>query len=233
MSLTARQLKLVSQSNTTVAEPEPLKPQTEEYYDDGWRHPAELIYSNSKYWTDKKLLYYSIANALSIYPPTADSLKEGICYVSDGKKTVAMTERYRVPLMFVFKYQWHLLRSLLQADSEERKKRWPVEKFEVLHLARLWKIFMDEAPVKSQSSYDMQSRLDDIRRWKCFTLNRVLTRYRLGCFSSDSESVKSFWRRYEEREYDKPPLDFGAWYPVLMYLSFTYNIKTRLAHLGE
>ncbi|THU80653.1 hypothetical protein K435DRAFT_972673 [Dendrothele bispora CBS 962.96] len=213
MSLTARQLKLVSQSNTTVAEPKPLKPQTEEYYDDGWRHPAELIYSNSKFWTDKKLVFYSIANALSISSPTSASKDEGICYVSDGKKTVVMTEDYRIPLIFVFKYQWQLLRTLLQADPEEKKKRWPVEKFEVLHLARLWKIFMDEAPVKSQSSYDMQSRLDDIRRWKCFTLNRLLTRYRLGCFSSDSESVKSFWRKYEETEYDKSPLDFDwrAW----------------------
>ncbi|KAJ4490909.1 hypothetical protein J3R30DRAFT_153946 [Lentinula aciculospora] len=202
--MTSRQLKLAQNAQKTIP-----NSALDSCADDlGWKHPAELIYSTGKYWTDKKLFYYCIANALSVSPfsPTSPD----ICYVSDGKKTVVISERYRVPIIYASRWQWSKLMGILTADEEERKRRWPEEKYEVLHIARVWKILTDEGPPSdsSNSSYSKEQRLDDIKNWKCHTLDRILTRFRMGCFSSEPARVENFWEKYQESEYSKSVLEF-------------------------
>lgn len=136
----------------------------------------------------------------------------GICYVSDGKKTVVVSERYRIPIIYVSRWQWTKLKVLLTANEEEKNRRWPEEKYEVLHIARVWKILTDEGPPSESltSSYGKEERLEVVKRWKCHTLDRVLTRFRMGCFSSEPTKVERFWDQYKESEYSKNVLEFGA-----------------------
>ncbi|KAJ3810856.1 hypothetical protein F5876DRAFT_65251 [Lentinula aff. lateritia] len=201
--MTSRQLKLARNAHKSVSK------QALEFEDDlGWKHPAELIYSTGKYWTDKKLLYYCVANALSV--SLSSTPAPGICYVSDGKKTVVVSERYRIPIIYVSRWQWTKLKGLLTANDEEKKRRWPEEKYEVLHIARVWKILTDEGPPSESlnSSYGKEERLEVVKKWKCHTLDRVLTRFRMGCFSSEPTRVEKFWDQYKESEYSKNVLEF-------------------------
>ncbi|KAJ3890224.1 hypothetical protein GG344DRAFT_78036 [Lentinula edodes] len=201
--MTSRQLKLARNAHKSVSK------QALELEDDlGWKHPAELIYSTGKYWTDKKLLYYCLANALSVSLSSTPS--PGICYVSDGKKTVVVSERYRIPIIYVSRWQWTKLKGLLTANEEEKNRRWPEEKYEVLHIARVWKILTDEGPPSESlnSSYGKEERLEVVKKWKCHTLDRILTRFRMGCFSSEPTRVETFWDQYKESEYSKNVLEF-------------------------
>ncbi|KAJ3934163.1 MAG: hypothetical protein NXY57DRAFT_717228 [Lentinula lateritia] len=58
------------------------------------------------------------------------------------------------------------------------------------------------------SSYGKEERLEVVKRWKCHTLDRVLTRFRMGCFSSEPTKVERFWDQYKESEYSKNVLEF-------------------------
>ncbi|KAE9386411.1 hypothetical protein BT96DRAFT_928217 [Gymnopus androsaceus JB14] len=190
--MTSRQLKIAQKSV-----PKPVA----ELVDEGWKHPAELIYSTGHYWSDKKLFYYCITNTLSLSAFSPNN--SGLCSVSDGRKTIAISEKYRVPIIFATHWQWAKLKSLLAAGEAERKRRWAEEKYEVLHIARVWKILTDEGPsIESWSSNVFK------QNWRCHTLDRVLTRFKMGCFSSESSRVENFWDEYQETEYSKEVLDF-------------------------
>ncbi|KAE9393193.1 hypothetical protein BT96DRAFT_229321 [Gymnopus androsaceus JB14] len=140
--MTSRQLKIAQKSV-----PKPVA----ELVDEGWKHPAELIYSTGHYWSDKKLFYYCITNTLSLSAFSPNN--SGLCSVSDGRKTIAISEKYRVPIIFATHWQWAKLKSLLAAGEAERKRGWAEEKYEVLHIARAWKILTDEGPsIESWSS---------------------------------------------------------------------------------
>ncbi|KAF9016909.1 hypothetical protein BDP27DRAFT_230700 [Rhodocollybia butyracea] len=203
--MTSRQLKLSQKSTPTT------KSSAVVFDDDGWRHPAELIYSSGRYWTDKKFFHYCIANALTISPSSLTS--PDLLFVSDDKKAIVMNEKYRIPLMFVSRWQWNKLKSLMTAPEGERQLRWQAEKFEVLHIARVWKILTDEGPTKEaleNTGYanGKEERICQIKKWRCHTLDRILNRFRMGCFSSEDERVEKFWGEYGETEYVKDVTEF-------------------------
>ncbi|KIK69340.1 hypothetical protein GYMLUDRAFT_237152 [Collybiopsis luxurians FD-317 M1] len=240
--MTSRALK---QLETTLLTPTSKSGVTQVQADQEWKHPAELIYSTGRYWTDKKLFYYCIANALSFSAPSSesnsgsesqlssgppDSSSPDLLYVSDGKKTVVVNENYRLPLIFLSLWQWNKLRGLLcpetdvegtlskagtSPNSPPRSSSWPTQKFEVLHIARAWKILTDEGPslsILSTPSYGpavtKAQRIEGIRRWRCHTLDRILTRFKKGSFSNESGSVERFWEQHGEIEYDTDILEF-------------------------
>ncbi|KAJ3753733.1 hypothetical protein EV360DRAFT_87502, partial [Lentinula raphanica] len=199
--MTNRQLKLAQNAQKAVN-----RMSSEPADDVGWKHPDELIYSTGSYWTNKKLIHYCIANALSVHPHP--DFKD-LCFVSDGKKTVIVSDKYRIPIIFASQWQWSKLKGILSAEGKEGKTKWSDEKFEVLHIARVWKILTDEGPSSFELEYyDKEQKSEDIKAWRCPTLDRVLTRFRMGCFSSEPLRVEKFWAEYQESEYSKDVLDF-------------------------
>lgn len=217
--MSSRQLKIAQKQKSAQPKPKPTAPSTDGPHDNSdWKHPAELIYSSGKFWTDKKLLYYCILNALSISSPSHSPAPD-LCYLSDGKKTVVVSEQYRAPILFASRWQWAKLQLLLTVTTDEeqeqrRKARWAEEKYEVLHIARVWKILTDEGPLAETLSpaygkYQRLEKIKNIRNWRCHTLDRVLTRFRMGCFSSEPSKMERFWSKYQEREYRKDVFDFG------------------------
>ncbi|KAF9034510.1 hypothetical protein BDP27DRAFT_1455633 [Rhodocollybia butyracea] len=174
----------------------------------GWRHSAELSYSSNRYWTNKNLFQYCIDNALSVssYSPSFPD----VFYVSNNKRTIVMSEKYRVPLMFTLCWQWTKLKSLMTASEAERDRRWPVEKFEVLHIARVCKTLAD-AGISQEALANAgyaKGKEEQIKKWRYPTLDRVLTRFRMGCFSSECSQVEQFWDKYRETEYVKDVTEF-------------------------
>ncbi|KAJ3989492.1 hypothetical protein F5890DRAFT_1186249 [Lentinula detonsa] len=205
--MTNRQLKLAQNAQKTVTK-SAVDPPMDHI---GWKHPAELIYSTGTYWTNKKLIYYCIANALSVNPPSLTM--PGVCSVSGGKKTVVLSDRYRIPIIYASRWQWTKLKELMTAAAdEEQTLRWSEAKYEVLHIARVWKILTDEGPSADTLNWCYPSRreqrLEDVKEWRCHTLDRVLTRFRMDCFSSEPSRVEKFWEEYQESEYSKDSLEF-------------------------
>ncbi|KAJ3789562.1 hypothetical protein GGU10DRAFT_431625 [Lentinula aff. detonsa] len=204
--MTNRQLKLAQNAQKTVTK-SAVDPAVDHI---GWKHPAELIYSTGTYWTNKKLIYYCIANALSVNPPS--QTMPGVCSVSGGKKTVVLSDRYRIPIIYASRWQWTKLKELMTAVDEEQTLRWSEAKYEVLHIARVWKILTDEGPSADTLYWCYpnlrEQRLEDVKEWRCHTLDRVLTRFRMECFSSEPSRVEKFWEEYQESEYSKDVLEF-------------------------
>ncbi|KAJ3802195.1 hypothetical protein GGU11DRAFT_740916 [Lentinula aff. detonsa] len=204
----AHKLKLAQNAQKTVTK-STVDPPVDHI---GWKHPAELIYSTGTHWTNKKLIYYCIANALSVNPPSLTM--PGVCSVSGGKKTVVLSDRYRIPIIYASRWQWAKLKELMTAADEEQTLRWSEAKYEVLHIARVWKILTDERPSADTLYWCYPSwreqRLEDLKEWRCHTLDRVLTRFRMDCFSSEPSRVEKFWEEYQGSEYSKDVLEFGT-----------------------
>ncbi|KAF9061097.1 hypothetical protein BDP27DRAFT_1429312 [Rhodocollybia butyracea] len=120
--------------------------------------------------------------------------------------------------MFVSRWQWNKLKSLMTAPEAERVWRWQEERYEVLHIARVWKILTDEGPTSESLAHagygnEMEERVEQIKRWRCHTLDRVLNRFRMGCFSSEDSRVEEFWQEHRETQYvkDVTEFDWKSW----------------------
>jgi len=86
--------------------------------------------------------------------------------------------------------------------SEARDEEWEDYKYDILHVARLCKTFLEEA-----RSAMALSGMD--KMWRCPTFDRALVRYYQRWLVNREEFVKDFWVEFEEEEYEKDVLKNG------------------------
>ncbi|KAG7086211.1 hypothetical protein E1B28_002176 [Marasmius oreades] len=179
----------------------------------GWQNPAELNYFTPRDWNDTKIIHHLIAYAFDV-PPKSPKNGQPFCQIvsMDGTKTV-LPHGYRIPLMFLARFQWLSLKLVLSAAN--RQLEWEEYKFGILHVSRLCKQLLDSAQaalgaIDSDSKTGTKAKPKGVdRKWRCPTFDRALVRYRLKWFISKPAQVKEFWAEYGEDEYDKDVVGMG------------------------
>lgn len=164
----------------------------------GWKHPAELQYIRRDDWSQDLMITYLCQKAFTV-PPR--QLNTTLSYTEitrsfSGEK-IQVPRGYRIPLMFVAKFQWESLSLVLNNTSE-----WEEYKFDIIHLSRLCTHFFKQA--KSAAS---ENKLN--KGWRSPMLDRALIRFYRKWLVSREWSVKKFWEEYDEDEYKLDVLKFG------------------------
>ncbi|KAJ6568013.1 hypothetical protein DFH09DRAFT_1155623 [Mycena vulgaris] len=173
-----------------------------------WRNPDELAYirTGGGIWNDMAIIRFLVRGVVSI-PPRSPSTTEPWVLVrcADGSE-VTLPRAYRLPLLWVLKYQWTSLELVLTAHSAIRTREWDGAKFEILHIARLCAGLLDAARAAMDGG-----GID--RNWRCALFDRALRRYWYGWLISRDEFVRAFWREFGEEEYagDVLKLGWGQW----------------------
>ncbi|GAW07023.1 peroxiredoxin q [Lentinula edodes] len=180
-------------------EPEPLPSY-------GWKHPAELQYFTPEDWLPTKLIFYLIANAFSVPPRASVRGTPFFLLTRMNGETVTLPVGYRIPLLFLARFQWLSLKLVLTASSRETE--WNEYKFSILHVSRLCTALLDAAQeyVRVSSEEGISKGMD--RKWRCATFDRALARYRLKWFISGPEQVEEFYHTVGEDEYSKDAVKF-------------------------
>ncbi|KAJ8090097.1 hypothetical protein PM082_018677 [Marasmius tenuissimus] len=192
----------------------------------GWNHPSELEYLTPSDWSDTQIIHHLLAHSFDLPPKKPHGGHPFVEVTSiDGSKTV-LPSGYRIPLMFLQKYLWFTLQSIL-ADSNSdgtREERWDRYKFPLLHISRLCKTLFRRAQEALGGFYvDLDSgktrkipKQEGVdRMWRCDTFDRALVRCKMRCFITEKdkgsvdEQMKEFWEKHQE-EYTRDILRY-AW----------------------
>ncbi|KAJ3819744.1 hypothetical protein F5878DRAFT_708650 [Lentinula raphanica] len=198
-------VKVEERTPPPVSAPEPDEvPKTEETY--GWKHPAELQYYTPADWSQTKIILHLIANAFSIPPrPPARSNTPFFIVTGANGQTTRLPIGYRIPLMFIARFQWLSLELVLTASSRETE--WEEYKFSILHVSRLCSTLLKAAQDVARVNQDGLSKGMD-RKWRCPTFDRALTRYRLRWFVSNPSQVEEFFTTFSEEEFKRDAIKF-------------------------
>jgi hypothetical protein len=190
-----------------------------------WRHPDELDYFRPHDWSEDRII--SQLREMVFTVPSPVSGKQSFIEITvfdagDFAKPhpIKVPRAYRVPLMFVAKFQWASLKLVL--TSAQREKEWADYKFDILHLSRLCERFFNEAQVACDKSLveipPMKIRAPEFqladgamsRKWRCPTFDRALARYNKNWLISREEFLRDFYIEFEDEEYVKDVLKIGA-----------------------
>ncbi|KIK56489.1 hypothetical protein GYMLUDRAFT_47027 [Collybiopsis luxurians FD-317 M1] len=173
----------------------------------GWQHPAELEYITPGDWSASKIILHLISNSFSIPPRTPGKSGNSVFTVTsvDGQTTI-LPIGYRVPLMFLARFQWLSLKVVLSAASRETE--WSEYKFSILHVCRLCSALLSSAQEYVSVPHDGEIFMVMDRKWRCPTFDRALARFRLKWFLSNPTQVEEFWKTFKEEEYEKDVLKF-------------------------
>ncbi|KAK1233890.1 hypothetical protein PQX77_002929, partial [Marasmius sp. AFHP31] len=180
----------------------------------GWEHPAELEYCTPTDWTDTEIIHHLIAHSFDIPPKKSKGTPFFEVTGIDGSRTV-IPSGYRIPLMFIARFQWLSLKLVLSA--EDRDAEWKEYKYGILHVSRLCKRLLrvaQDALGGFDAESGLKSKLKGIdRKWRSQTFDRALARYKLKWFISEPEQLQEFWDTYKDDEYKKDPLkyDWRRW----------------------
>ncbi|TFK24139.1 hypothetical protein FA15DRAFT_431429 [Coprinopsis marcescibilis] len=208
-SPTVASIAAATQTSTTMTV-DPEKP---------WRHPAELEYICRQDWPQETMITYLCQNAFNV-PPRDIRPSRHFTEITSFDETVTFIPKgYRIPLMFVAKFQWESLRLVLTSSNPDSE--WSEFKFDIIHLSRLCSHLLKDArkavlqappgqPLKSAKG-DRIGLLD--RHWRCPMFDRALTRFYRRWMICREWSVKLFWEEFEEDEYEFDVLkhDWPRW----------------------
>ncbi|KAJ7703531.1 hypothetical protein B0H17DRAFT_1194065 [Mycena rosella] len=169
-----------------------------------WRHPDELSYiRGGPEWDDATIVHFIVAHTVGV-PPRSPSTMEPWVHVqcADGS-VVALPRTYRLPFLWVRKFQRTSLALVLGAHSAIRQREWDAAKFEILHIARLCATLLDSARAAAKLE----------RSWRCASFDRALQRYWYDWLIMRDEFVRDFWREFGEEEYkgDVLKLSWANW----------------------
>ncbi|KAJ7679722.1 hypothetical protein B0H17DRAFT_77813 [Mycena rosella] len=170
-----------------------------------WRHPDELPYIRTagKTWTDMAIVRFLTAHAFGL-PPRSTSTVEAWVNVrcADGSEVV-LPRGYRLPLLWVAKFQWTSVRLVLTADPAILQREWDSTKFEILHIARLCAALLDKARAQMEEHGAIE------RGWRCPPFDRAMRRYHYDWLIMRDEFVRDFWREFGEEEFQSDILKLG------------------------
>ncbi|KAJ6452388.1 hypothetical protein C8R47DRAFT_1169188 [Mycena vitilis] len=167
-----------------------------------WRHPDELAYIRNpgKTWTDMAIVRFIAANAFSVPPRGTHSMEPWVQVRCANGTDVILPRGYRLPLLWVAKYQWKSVQLVLTA--EERQTEWDGAKFEILHITRLCAGLLAQAKAQWDEIGVME------RGWRCAQFDRALHRYWHDWLIMRDEFVRDFFREFGEEEYQVDVLKF-------------------------
>ncbi|KAJ7119371.1 hypothetical protein C8R43DRAFT_86540 [Mycena crocata] len=157
-----------------------------------WQHPDELPYIKSG-WQDIEIIRFLTANVLTIPAQTHSSGQWVHVLCADGV-TVVLPRSYRLPLLWVAKYQWRSLELVLTAREAIRQREWDDAKYEILHIARLCAELVNAARVSAGKGID--------RAWRCGLFDRALLRYWHEWLLMRDEFVRHFWYEFGESDFE-------------------------------
>ena len=161
-------------------------------------------------WSDDDLLSHLCSKAFTI-PPRDYNPSAPFVYVrtEDGVVTT-LPHGYRIPLLFVAKYQWE---SIFRTLSLQSRHHWDAGRDEIFHLSRLCHVLFSKARAKAESSGGME------KGWRCVMFDRVLTRFYKGWPVSSPAKLDAFISHFGSREYDRDVLKNGmAQHPSFFFL---------------
>jgi hypothetical protein len=155
----------------------------------------EMEYPKSEDWPDDKIYEYLISNAVSISPLSKPANHAEFCLVTNAKgETTKVTPRYRIPLVFLSKYQWNSLKQVMR--SPNRQELWEQFKLSILYIAQLYTLFLEQAnnamAFLTTAAY---------KKWRSSVFDQSLVRYRFGILVNVEETSMDFWMKYDEKEY--------------------------------
>jgi len=165
-----------------------------------WRHPDEFPYVQHHDLSQNVLIEYLRHKVFNIPPRELHSTISLFQVTTLDGTVIALPRGYRVPLMFITKFQWDSL--MLVLTSENRQTEWEEYKFDILHLSKLCQHLFAQAE---------EARGID-RSWRCATFDRVLTRFYHRWFISREWSLRKFWQEFGEEEYTDDVLKHGVYF---------------------
>lgn len=156
------------------------------------------------------IVRFLVANAFTV-PPRIPTPAEHWVHIrcADGTD-VLLPHSYRLPLLWVAKYQWTSLRLVLTAHTAIRQREWDSKKFEILHMARL----CAELLAKARAQMDKGGIME--RGWRCAMFDRALHRYFHHWLIMRDEFVRDFFREFGESEYQEDVLRLREFIIVLL-----------------
>ena len=165
-------------------------------YELDWSYTARC----TKELSADELLSHLCSQAFTI-PPRDYNPSAPFVYIrtEDGVITT-LPHGYRIPLMFIAKYQWETTTRTL---SLQNRQRWEAVRDEIFHLSRLCHVFFSKARAKAESS-GME------KGWRCVMFDRVLTRFYKGWPVSSPAKLDAFISHFSSKEYEKDVLKYGT-----------------------
>ncbi|KAJ7588350.1 hypothetical protein C8J56DRAFT_1164841 [Mycena floridula] len=141
---------------------------------------TEIPFPVASEWPDDKIMEFMLGSAVGI-PPKPPPGPHFFPVTSRSLGVIQIPCKYRIPLLWVAKYQWESLQLVLNAS--DRESEWQEYKLRILHVARLCHGLLERA--KST----MTGRHID-KRWRCPMFDRVLVRYWDHFLNHDAESIE-------------------------------------------
>ncbi|KAJ7722853.1 hypothetical protein B0H16DRAFT_346630 [Mycena metata] len=189
-----------------MATPIPAAASTKSSPPRSWRHPDELPYIRTagKTWNDMAIVKYLATNAFSIPPRGTNTIDPWVQVSCVDGSQVILPRGYRLPLLWVAKYQWTSVKLVLTAHAAIRQREWDSAKFEILHIARLCAGLLS----KARAQMDEGGMIE--RGWRCEQFDRALHRYWHDWLIMRDEFVRDFFREFGEDEYRQDVLKY-AW----------------------
>jgi len=185
-----------------------------------WSYTARC----TKEWSDDELLSYLCSNAFTI-PPRDYNPSAPFVYVrSEDGVTTTLPHGYRLPLMFIAKYQWETTTRTL---SLHNRQRWDAVRDEIFHLSRLCHVLLSKARAKAESNVMEKG-------WRCVMFDRVLTRFYKGWPVSSPPKLESFLSHFSLKEYERDILKYGTSpsSSILLLISYRCWHNSRLEKMG-
>ena len=174
-----------------------LRPQsvTDADYELDWSYTVRC----TKEWSDDELLSHLCSKAFTI-PPRDYNPSAPFVYVrtEDGLVTT-LPHGYRIPLIFVAKYQWE---TIFRTLSLQNRHHWEAGRDEIFHLSRLCHVLFSKARAKAEAS-GME------KGWRCVMFDRLLTRFYKGWPVSSPAKLDAFISHFGSKEYERDVLKNG------------------------
>lgn len=160
---------------------------------------TELAQPVPSEWPDTKIFQYLLSNVFSL----PGKQQHGTHYFTLHTPLygdVMIPMKYRIPLLWTVKYQWHSL--FLVLTAKKRKEEWEEYKLRILHVARIVNGFLEEAKKTVTGS-----KCD--KTWRCPMFDRVLVRYWDHYLINDQENIDDYERKYGQVPYKDDVLRQG------------------------
>ncbi|KAJ7598123.1 hypothetical protein C8J56DRAFT_161442 [Mycena floridula] len=141
---------------------------------------TEIPFPIASEWPDDRIIEFMLDSVVGI-PPKTPPGPHFFPVTSHSLGVIPIPCKYRIPLLWVSKYQWKSLQLVLNAS--DRETEWEEYKLRILHVARLCNGLLERA------KNTMTGRRID-KRWRCPMFDRVLVRYWDHFLNHDAESIQ-------------------------------------------